>query len=63
MFSCGADLKLPRCRLPRSFLEAAVDAGKLLFEQLMDFPPWTSFARSVAGYSDDRRLRSLTCVE
>jgi hypothetical protein len=34
---------------PETFsLEAAVNAGKLLFAQLMDFIPWTSFARSVA---------------
>jgi hypothetical protein len=40
-----------------------VNAGKLLFAQLMDFLPWTSFARSVARYDGDRRVRSLTCAE
>jgi hypothetical protein len=40
-----------------------VNAGKLLFAQLMDFLPWTSFARSVARYGGDRRVRNLTCVE
>jgi transposase len=40
-----------------------VNAGKLLFAQLMDFLPWTSFARSVARYGGDRRVRSLTCAE
>ena len=40
-----------------------MNAGKLLFSQLMDFLPWTSFARSVARYGGDRRVRSLTCAE
>jgi transposase len=44
-------------------LEAAVNAGKLLFAQLMDFLPWTSFARSVARFDGDRRVRSLSCAE
>jgi hypothetical protein len=29
----------------------------------MDFLPWTSFARSVARYGGDRRVRSLSCAE
>ena len=37
--------------------------GKLLFAQLMDFLPWTSFARSVARYGGDRRVRCLSCAE
>jgi Transposase DDE domain/Domain of unknown function (DUF4372) len=40
-----------------------LNAGKLLFAQLMDFVPWTSFARSVARYSGDLRVRTLTCTE
>jgi len=40
-----------------------VNAGKLLFAQLMDFLPWTSFARSVSRYGGDRRVRSLRCAE
>jgi len=40
-----------------------VNAGKLLFAQLMDFLPWTSFARSVVRYGGDRRVRSLSCAE
>ena len=40
-----------------------MNAGKLLFAQLMDFLPWTSFARSVARYGGDRRVRSLSCAE
>jgi hypothetical protein len=62
-FLGGVDLKLPRCWFQRSFLEAAVKAGKLLFAQLMDFLPWTSFARSVARYGGDRRVRNLSCAE
>ena len=40
-----------------------MNAGRLLFAQLMDFIPWSSFARSVARYGGDRRVRSLTCTE
>ena len=40
-----------------------MNAGKLLFAQLMDFIPWSSFARSVARYGGDVRVRSLTCTE
>jgi hypothetical protein len=40
-----------------------VNAGKLLFAQLMDFLPWTSFARIVARYGGDRRVRNLSCTE
>ena len=49
--------------IPEVFPEAAVNAGKLLFAQLMDFLPWTSFARSVARYGGDRRVRSLACEQ
>jgi hypothetical protein len=40
-----------------------MNVGKVLFAQLMDFLPWSSFARSVARYGGDRRVRSLTCAE
>src|SRR5579864_4010632 len=40
-----------------------MNAGKLLFAQLMDFVPWTSFARNVARYGGDVRVGSLTCTE
>jgi hypothetical protein len=40
-----------------------MNAGKVLFAQLMDFLPWTSFARSVARYGGNRRVRSLSCAE
>ena len=40
-----------------------MNAGKLLFAQLMDFLPWTSFARSVARYGGDRRVRNFSCAE
>jgi len=43
--------------------EAAVHVGKTLFAQLMDFLPWTTFARITARYGGDRRVRSLTCAE
>jgi hypothetical protein len=38
-------------------------AGQTLFAQLMDFVPWTTFARLVERYGGDRRVRSLTCAE
>jgi IS4 transposase len=62
-FLGGVDFKLPRFWFQRSFLEAALNAGKLLFAKLMDFLPWTSFARSVTRYGGDRRVRNLSCAE
>jgi len=44
-------------------LEAAMNTGSLLFAQLMDFVPWTSFARSVVRYGGDHRMRSFSCAE
>jgi len=40
-----------------------VNAGKTLFAQLMEYVPWTSFARIVARYSGDNRTRTLSCAE
>ena len=37
--------------------------GKTLFAQVMDFLPWTTFARCVARYGGDRSVKSLTCAE
>ncbi len=37
--------------------------GKTLFAQLMDFLPWTSFARIVERYGGDRYAKSLRCAE
>jgi hypothetical protein len=37
--------------------------GKTLFAQLMDFLPWTTFARIVERYSGDRYVKSLRCTE
>jgi hypothetical protein len=49
--------------IPEEPLEAAMNAGKLLFAQLMDFVPWTSFARSVVRYGGDHRVRRFSCAE
>jgi hypothetical protein len=38
-------------------------AGKTLFAQLMEFLPWTTFARIVARYGGDRAARTLSCAE
>lgn len=40
-----------------------MNVGKTLFAQLMDFLPWTTFARYVARYDGDKGVRSLTCAE
>lgn len=40
-----------------------MNTGKTLFAQLMDFLPWTTFARYVARYDGDKNVRTLTCAE
>ena len=37
--------------------------GKTLFAQIMDFLPWTTFARYVTRYGGDKGVRTLTCAE
>ena len=40
-----------------------MNMGKTLFAQIMEFVPWTSFARIVTRYGGDTRVRSLACTE
>ena len=40
-----------------------MNLGKTLFSQLMEFVPWTSFARIVARYSGDARISALPSTE
>ncbi len=40
-----------------------MNMGKTLFAQVMEFIPWTSFARIVARHGGDIRVRSLSCTE
>ena len=40
-----------------------MNTGKTLFAQLMDFLPWTTFARIVERHDGDRYMKSLTCAE
>ena len=40
-----------------------MNTGKTLFAQLMDFLPWSTFARIVARYDGDRAVRTLACAE
>jgi len=40
-----------------------MNIGKTLFAQLMDFLPWTTFARYVQRYGGDCRVRTLPCAE
>lgn len=40
-----------------------MNAGKTLFAQIMEFIPWTSFARIVERYSGNAGVRRMTCAE
>ncbi len=40
-----------------------MNAGKTLFAQVMEFVPWTSFARIVHRYSGNAGARALLCAE
>ena len=40
-----------------------MNTGKTLFAQIMEFVPWTSFARIVVRYGGDSGVRSLACTE
>lgn len=40
-----------------------MNTGKTLFAQVMEFVPWTSFARIVQRYSGNAGVRTLTCAE
>lgn len=37
--------------------------GKILFAQVMDFLPWTTFTRIVTRHGGDHRVKTLTCAE
>jgi hypothetical protein len=41
----------------------AVNAGKTLFAQVLEFLPWSTFHRIVRRYGGDHRVRTLTCSE
>ena len=40
-----------------------MNTGKTLFAQIMEFVPWTSFARIVQRYAGNAGVRTLTCAE
>ena len=40
-----------------------MNTGKTLFAQVMEFVPWTSFARIVERYGGDTRVSALPCTE
>ena len=40
-----------------------MNAGKTLFAQIMEFVPWTSFARIVQRYGGNSGVRTLSCAE
>jgi hypothetical protein len=39
-----------------------MNAGKTLFSQLMDFLPWSTFARVVARYHGDHSVQTFSCT-
>jgi hypothetical protein len=39
-----------------------MDGGRVLFAQLMDFVPWTTFARLVLRYGGDEGVRTFPCT-
>ena len=41
----------------------AMNTGKTLFAQLMDYLPWSTFTRIVVRYDGDHRVRTLSCAE
>jgi hypothetical protein len=43
--------------------EIAMNTGKTLFAQIMDFLPWKTFHRIVARHGGDKGVRSLSCAE
>jgi hypothetical protein len=49
--------------LPGFAPERSMNAGKTLFDQLMDFLPWTTFGRYVTRYGGDKGIRTLSCAE
>ena len=40
-----------------------MNVGKTLFAQIMEFVPWTSFARIVDRYSGNTRVRRMSCAD
>jgi hypothetical protein len=40
-----------------------MNVGKTLFAQIMEFIPWTSFARIVERYAGNSGVRRMTCAE
>src|SRR5258707_15138911 len=61
--SGGVDLNLLWHSLEDFRGESPVNTGKTLFSQLMDFLPWSTFARIVARYGGGQRVRTLSCAE
>jgi len=66
MSSGGVDLnevEPPVLFSGETFPERPMYTGKTLFAQLMDFLPWTTFARIVERYGGARYVKSLRCAE
>ncbi len=49
--------------LPGFAPEIAMNTGKTLFAQIMEFVQWTSFARIVDRPSGNAGVRTLSCAE
>ena len=56
-------IRFPALLSGEAFPERPMNAGKTLFAQLMEFLPWTTFARIVERYAGDRYVKSLGCAE
>jgi hypothetical protein len=59
----GVDLNSVRPSPTLSRGGRVMNTGKTLFAQLMDFLPWSTFARIVSRYGGDRAVRGLPCTE
>src|SRR5438105_9508052 len=57
------DMRLPVLLSGETFPERPMHTGKTLFAQLMDFLPWTTFARIVERYGGDRYVKSFRCAD
>jgi hypothetical protein len=44
-------------------LETAVNFGKTLFAQIMEFVPWKTFSRIIERYQGDAGVRTMSCAE
>ena len=56
-------MELPALLSGEAHPKRQMHTGNTMFAQLMDFLPWTTFARIVERYGGDRYVKSLRCAE